>query len=280
MARIDGREATREAVMQATQLAAAAAYRAPQLTARLEIQTEIITEEDQDPIIEFAGELATISPLMAFDHQTMKYFREQGSPLTVLLIGAKLTHSELGWDCGACGFATCAEFNKWAKEHGGPGNLWGGPSCVWKTMDFAAACDFACAAAYQYRVDCRAMGTIGAACAGVGFMPDCSARIAVLIGPPGDFIYFSRKQNRDAFPYEAQRETLMRSSPTHWLSFPGTGRPAMKTRNDWWNNMEYLKWEPLSPEEQKFVEGAMAKVQAVSQKHAPKIMSWYEKKNT
>ena len=278
MARIDGRDAAKEAVMQATNLAAAAAYKAPQLTARLEIQTEIITDEDQDPIIEFAGELAKISPLMAFDYQTMKYFREQNAPLAVLLLGASLTQSELGWDCGACGFSACAEFNKWAKEHGGPGNLWGGPSCVWKTMDFAAACDFACAAAYQYRVDCRAMGTIGAACAGVGFMPDCSARIGVLIGPQGDFIYFSRKQNRDAFPIESHKESMLRASPTNWLTFPGSGKPGIKTRDDWWENTEYLKWESLSPEELKLMEKAMARVQALSEKHAPKVMSWYEKR--
>jgi uncharacterized ferredoxin-like protein len=277
MARIDGREAAREAVMQATQLAAAAAYRAPQLTGRLEIQTEVITDEDQDPIIEFAGTLAPISPVMAFDYQTMKHFREKEAALNVLLIGANLSHSELGWDCGACGFATCGEFNKWSKEHGGPATLWGGPSCVWKTMDWAAACDFASAAAYQYRVDCRAMATIGAACGGVGYLPECSARVAVLIGPPGDFIYFSRKQNRDAFPLEDQREALLRTSPTNWLSFPGSNNPSVKSRDDWWNNPDYPSWGPMSPEQLKFVEETMAKVGAVAQEYIPKVTSWYKK---
>lgn len=275
--RIDGREAAREAVLEVAKLAAAAAYRAPQLTGVVEIQTEIITGEDQDPIIEFAGSIAPISPVMDFDCQTMKYFREKKSSLVCLLIGARLDRSELGWDCGSCGFESCADFNKWAKEHGGMGALWGGPSCHWKLMDWAAACDYACAASHQYRMDARPMGTIGAACAGVGYMPDCTARVAVLMGPPGEFVYFSRKQNRDAFPHEQHRTNLLRTSPTNWMSFPGSTRPCIKTKDDWWNNMEYIKWEPLSEAEQQFVGETMTNVQNVAAKHIPNITSWYKK---
>lgn len=278
MARIDGKVAAREAVSEVTRLAAAAAYRAPQLTGTLEIKVEILTDEDQDPIIEFAGALAPISPVMAFDHRTMKHFRENGSPLGCVLIGAKMDRSELGWDCGACGFDSCAEFNKWSKEHGGMGLLWGGPSCAWKLMDWAAACDYACAAANQYRMDARPMGTIGAACAGVGFMPDCTARVAVLIGPPGDFIYFSRKQNRDHFALEEQRASLLRTSPTMWQAFPGSTKPCIKSKDDWWNNMEYVKWEPLSKEEVDYMNETLANVQQVAAKHLPKVQAWYEDK--
>lgn len=278
MARIDGKVAAREAVLEVTKLAAAAAYRAPQLTGTMEIQVEIITDEDQDPIIEFAGTLAPISPVMAFDYETMKHFREQGSTLGCLLIGAKMDRSELGWDCGACGFESCAEFNKWSKENAGPGLLWGGPSCVWKLMDWASACDYACAAANQYRMDARAMATIGAACAGVGFMPNCTARVGVLIGPPAEFVYFNRKQNRDHFPLEQQLVSLIRTAPTMWQAFAGSTRPPIKAKDDWWNNMEFIKWEPLSEAELTYVNETMGKVQAVALKHLPAIQAWYEKK--
>ena len=277
MARIKGSDAAREAVYQAANLAAVAAYRAPQITGRLEIMVEIITEEDQDPIIEFAGALAPISPVMAFDYQTMKYFREKNAPLVCLLIGAKLDRSELNWDCGGCGFPTCAEFNKYAKDNGGPGTLFGGPSCLWKVQDFAAACDFACAAASQYRLDARPMGTIGAACGGVGYQPEATSRIAVLLGPPGDFIYFSRRQNRDAFPIEQQIQSLIRTSPTHWQAFPGSTKPCIKAKDDWWSEMEYVKWEPLSDVEMGFVNETMGKVQEVAMKHVPNITAWYKK---
>ncbi|MFZ5644629.1 MAG: DUF2148 domain-containing protein [Bacillota bacterium] len=276
--RIDGKEAARDAVLEVAKLAAAAAYRAPQLTGVLKIETEIITGEDQDPIIEFAGALAPISPVMNFDYQTMKYFRDNNSSLVCLLIGAKLDRSELNWDCGGCGFQSCADFNKWAMDNGGMGALWGGPSCLWKLMDWSAACDYACAAAGQYRMDARAMGTIGAACAGVGYMPECTARVAVLIGPPGDFVYFSRRQNRDAFPHEQHRLNLLRTSPTNWMSFPGSTRPSLKTKDDWWNDMDYIRWEPLSEAEKQFASETLLKLQEVSAKHIPNVTGWYEKK--
>jgi uncharacterized ferredoxin-like protein len=275
--RMDGFEVARESVLTVAKLAAAAAYRAPQITGVVSIQTEIITEEDQDPIIEYAGTLAPIFPGMAFDYQTIKYFRENKLPGVCLLLGAKLDRSELAWDCGACGFESCAEFNRYAKENSGPGTLMAGPNCHWKMMDYAAACDYACAAAHQNRIDARAMASIGAACGGVGYLPECSARLAVLMGPPGDFIYYCRRQNRDSFPYEQHRLSLFRSAPTNWQAFPGGTKPSIKTRDDWWSNPEFIKWEPLSEAEMQFVNETMAKLQQVAAKHAPNIQKWYKK---
>jgi len=278
MPRIDGKEAAKESIIQIAKLAAAAAYKAPQLTSKLELKTEIVTGEDQEPIMEFYKEVAPISPVMYFDYETIRHFLEKGESIAILLLGADLTFSELGWDCGACGFESCAEFNKYSKENKGPGLLWGGPSCVWKTMDWAAACDFACAALHQYRIDSRSMATCGAAAAGTGFLPGCSALIGIPIGPPGENIYYSRAQNMPVFPYEQHRENLLRTSPTNWMAFPGSTKPCLKTKDNWWENMEYIKWEPLSETELKFVQETMGKVQEVAKKHIPKVSSWYEDK--
>ena len=276
MARIRGKEAAQDGVLQAAKLATAAAYRAPQLTARLSLKTEIVTGEDLRPIIEFYGEIAPISPVMSFDYETIKHFVDRGDGIAVLLLGADLTVSELGWDCGACGFESCAEFNRYTKENKSPGLLWSGPSCAWKVMDFAAACDFACAALHQYRIDSRAMGTCGAAAAATGFLPGSSAIIGIPMGPPGELIYYSRSQNMKAFPHERHRECLLRTSPTNWMAFPGSTRPPIKTRDNWWENQEFIKWEPLSDEELQFVQQTMEKAQAVAIKHAPNVAKFYE----
>jgi len=278
MARYEGKEAIRDSVLQVAKLCAAAAYKAPQLTAKLEIKTEIITGEDQEPIIEFFKEVSPISPVMGFDYETLKHFRENGDPLVILLIGADLTSCELSWNCGACGFETCAEFNKFARANKGRGSLWSGPSCSWKTMDFGAACDYACAAAAQYRFDCRAMATVGAAASGVGYLPDCSAHIGIPIGPAGDFVYYSRQQNMKKFSVESHRENLLRSAPTNWLSFPGGTKPSLKHQDNWWAEPVYPTFEKASPEEMQFVEETMAKVNSVSEKYAPKIAEWYSDK--
>jgi len=275
--RMDGLEAAGESVLAAAKLAAAAAYRAPQITGVLKVQTEILTGEDLDPVIEYAETLVPIAPVMGFDCQTLKYFRENHLPAVCLLIAARLDRSELAWDCGACGFESCAGFNGYAKESGGSGALLPGPTCHWKMLDWAAACDYACAAAHQYRMDARAMASIGAACGAVGYLPESPARLAVLIGPPGDFIYFSRRQNRETFPYGQHRLSMLRSAPTNWQAFPGGTRPSFKTKQDWWNNPEFIKWEPLSEEETRLVEETTARARQVAMKHAPGIRAWYRK---
>lgn len=278
MARIDGKVAAGEVAMDVAKLAAVAAYRAPQVTGRLKLKAEIVTGEDLAPMVEFFEAVHPISPVMYFDYQTLKYFLDRGDPMPMLLLGADMTRSELGWDCGACGFPTCGEFNAYAKKNRSKAMLWGGPTCNWKLIDFAAACDFACAAVNQSRFDTRAMGTVGAAAAGVGYLPECSAIVGIPIGPAGDFIYFSRSQNVKSTTLKKQYEWMQRTSPTNWMAFPGSTRPCIKAKQNWWQDMEYIKWEPRSKEEQQFVTQTLDKVGEVSRKHTPDVSAWYKDK--
>lgn len=278
MPRQDGIEAAKESLHQAAKFAAAAAYRAPQITAGLKLKSEIITGKDLEPIVEYFEAIIPVSPVMYFDFQSLKYFMDNDETPPILLIGADLTQSELGWDCGACGFETCAKFNAYSKKHKGKAALFSGPSCNWKVIDFGVACDFACAAVSQFRLDCRPMGTIGCAAAGVGFLPDCSAHIGIPIGPPGDFRWFSRSQNIRATTYEMQMKWLRQTSPTNWQAFPGSTRPCTKTKQDWWSNMEYIKFEPLSENEIFEANNALKKVQEVGDRHYHAISKWYDKK--
>ncbi len=278
MARINGNDAARDAVLEVAKLAAAAALRAPQLTGALKVRTEIVTGRDLVPIVEFFEAVHPISPVMYFDYQSLKYFLDRGNPPPLLLLGADMTRSELGWDCGACGCQTCAEFNAYSKKNRSRAMLWGGPTCNWKLMDFAAACDFASAAVAQHRFDCRVMGTVGAAAAGVGFLPDCSAHIGIPIGPAGDFIYFSRSQNLKTTTRQMQNEWLVRTSPTHWQAFPGSTRPCTKLKQDWWQDMHYVTFAPMSDAQTKFVQKTLEKVKAVSQKHTADVSGWYQSK--
>jgi uncharacterized ferredoxin-like protein len=276
MARLNGSDAAREAVLEVAKMAAAAAFRAPQVTGRLKLKTEILTGEDLAPIVEFFEAIYPISPVMYFDYQSLSHFLKQGDPPPILLIGADMTRSELGWDCGACGFDSCAAFNAYSKENRSRAMLWGGPTCNWKLIDFGAACDFACAAVAAHRFDCRAMGTIGAAAAGVGYLPECSATIGIPIGPAGDLVYFSRSQNQKTTTRQMQYEWLTRTSPTHWQAFPGSTRPCTKLKQDWWQDMQYVKFESISAAEADFVTQTLAKVKAVSEKHTGRVADWYK----
>jgi len=74
MARIDGKKAAQDSLMDVARLAVAAAYRAPQMTARMNLQSEIVTGEDIRPILELFDAIIPISPVMYFDYYSYKYF--------------------------------------------------------------------------------------------------------------------------------------------------------------------------------------------------------------
>ena len=123
------------------------------------------------------------------------------------------------------------------------------------------------------------MGTLGAAAAGVGDMPECSALTGMPIGPPRDTVYFLREQNIGLSPQEDEHyQKLQRSIPSHWTAFPGHAKPAFKGKDKWWDEHEWLKWSPASEEEKQFEEEVLAKVEKVSMKHAAKIGEWYKDK--
>jgi hypothetical protein len=49
--------------------------------------------------------------------------------------------------------------------------------------------------------------------------------------------------------------------------FPGRTFPCIKTKDDWWNEMEYDKWEGPSEAAQQFASDT------------PDLIKWYEKKD-
>lgn len=73
----------------------------------------------------------------------------------VLLVGL-LPHKGVGLNCGACGFASCEEFN--AKAHNGD---FEGPNCAIRLLDLGIALGSAAKIASELNVDNRVMYRIG-----------------------------------------------------------------------------------------------------------------------
>ncbi len=82
----------------------------------------------------------------------------------LVLIGL-LPHKGVGLNCGACGFATCAEFNN--ASHSGE---FSGPNCMLRLMDLGIALGSAAKTAQMHNVDNRIMYRAGAAARRLGFM--------------------------------------------------------------------------------------------------------------
>jgi hypothetical protein len=162
----------------------------------------------------------------------------------VLVLGADLGAGDLAWDCGACGFGRCAEFNRYKKEHGGIGRLGTGPSCAWKNFDYGMACDYACAAAWQMNVENRILGTFGLVSFALGYLDDVTATVALALGPTVDLWWYSRPSLAKWRDQEHIGEMFRRNYAVHHQMFSSDLRPAVKQDGAWWEkDPEYVRVE-------------------------------------
>jgi uncharacterized ferredoxin-like protein len=162
---------------------------------------------------------------------------DQGRAPTLLLIGADLRTSNVGYDCGACGFDTCAEFNKYSQDNPPSlGVIYQGPSCVWKTIDYSAACSWACAAAWQHNITNRIQGTSGMAAQILSCPEGCSTVLGLPIGPADEDLYWFNRPGKvfnELFKYEDMMRFFQNFICAYWESFPGA-KPMVKGKDDWW----------------------------------------------
>lgn len=105
----------------------------------------------------------------------------------VLLIGL-LPHKGAGTNCGACGYATCEEFNR--KSHSGD---FEGPVCVIRALDLGIALGSAVKIASELNVDNRVMYRIGVSAKRLGL---CKSKIShgIPLSASGKNIFFDRPQ--------------------------------------------------------------------------------------
>ena len=239
MGHLTGKEYLVDHVVEVAKNICLAVHKAPTITGKTQIETEIIWGDDLLPIIEVLEPVAKAVRYVQWDYQTIKSCYEKGESPVIIAIGAKVDRSNLGWNCGACGQPTCKDFNAYCKDKGGGGQL-GGPSCNWKILDFAIACDWACASAWQYRVDNRIMGSVAFALQAFNYMPDCNVKLALALGPPRDMVYYSREEMHHHITYEEEKKDMIHSVPTMFTCFPGPGNPMYKSKNDWWAPPEYM----------------------------------------
>ena len=105
----------------------------------------------------------------------------------VLLVGL-LPHKGAGLNCGACGCASCEEFN--AKSYAGD---FEGPSCVIRALDLGIALGSAVKIASELNVDNRVMYRIGVSAKRLGL---CKSKIShgIPLSATAKNIFFDRPQ--------------------------------------------------------------------------------------
>jgi uncharacterized ferredoxin-like protein len=213
----------------------------------------IITGEDVLPIVEVMEAFAQVMPPAGGDAMFMRLAYEQGRMPTLLLIGADLRTSTIGYDCGACGFDTCGEFNTYSRENPPSlGVIYQGPSCIWKTIDFSISCAWACAAAWQYNITNRIQGTSGMAAQMLGCPEGCSTVLGMPVGPADEDMYWYNRPGKvfnELFRYEDMMRFFQNFICSYWESFPGA-KPMVKAKDKWWEEPHHvLRVLEDSPEE-------------------------------
>ena len=126
-------------------------------------------------------------------------------------IGARITGANLTWDCGACGYPTCADRVKALRLENG---CVPGPSCNWISLDLGIACDFAAAMAQRLGVQTRVSDVIGGKIVALGLMEDADVCTALPLSCEARNPQFeARKEGAELNPALLE-STLRRLFPT------------------------------------------------------------------
>jgi uncharacterized ferredoxin-like protein len=159
MKKVD-RKDIREFIDIAAKGVAAAARSAPATTGSLDLVVNILNQEEIKHIQKTVAE--------NFSQDVEKVLVYDG----MLTVGAKVTKSDTNWDCGACGFETCAEMNKASKPKDPSGPRPSGPCCNWKVIDWNIAIDYAAAMATQLGLQSRVQDIQGMVAKSLGYAGD------------------------------------------------------------------------------------------------------------
>jgi uncharacterized ferredoxin-like protein len=245
MAVYDGVAMAQEALLEVAKHCAQAVLKSPQITGRLRFHLEIVTGEDLEPIM---GALAALGKLDLFNMAsamcwTKAYY--DGRPPVLLLIGANARHSDLNWNCGACGFETCGELNRYAERTPPDPLLMGdGPTCHWLNLDYSAGCCWACATAWYHNVTNRIEIASGMAARHIGYMPECNYVLGLPLGPCEDLFWYSRSAFQEFVSYDLYMNNFVEAFPSHFAAFYGSGKNEIKWKDDWWTGPKYRGLEP------------------------------------
>ena len=178
----------KEVATLAANLMAASARTAPKAGGKDFLEIVVITDEaDLKRIAEAMKAYAPKSTNEAFWHRDADNIEHSEA---VVLIGLKKFQAA-GYDCGACGFSTCAEFQiqrqPTDKEMG-----YTGPHCVMRMMDIGVALASAAKTAGLVNIDNRVQQRVGAGARALGLI-DAEVVMGVPVSISGKSIYFDRK---------------------------------------------------------------------------------------
>lgn len=178
----------KEITEMAVKLMAASARTAPKAGGKDFMEIVVITKEDD------LKKIAAAMKEYASKSTNEAYWLRDASNIensqSLLLVGLSKPVTA-GYDCGGCGYLTCAEFEKnrqmEEKEMG-----YSGPHCVMRMIDIGVALSSAAKTASLLNVDNRVQQRVGAAAKALGYIKG-EVVMGIPVSITGKSIYFDRQ---------------------------------------------------------------------------------------
>ncbi len=172
----------------AVELMALSAHNSFRFKDRNAIKIINVQGEDLQQIAEYCFSLGDMAPLAARDGRHLIQLMKE--PSALMIMGEK-RKSDFNYNCGACGYRTCAELNKAEQVESLTAN---GPSCMFKSINLNIAANAAASTAHRLGLHCRVFSTLAFAALALQVITDVDLVISVSVSAGKKNPYFDRHE--------------------------------------------------------------------------------------
>jgi len=182
-------QAEQEAISMAAKMIMAAVTTSPKARGVSTVKSVLLHGEEKEKLAKaMEDQFSRKSFRLEFFKRDAQNIRRSAA---VLLVGVKGTlpkKPEMPFNCGACGFSSCAELIRAEKKRG---EDFVGPLCAFQVMDLGIALGAAAKMAGEFNIDNRLLYSAGAAAMNLGFL-DADMVIALPLSVSEKNIFFDR----------------------------------------------------------------------------------------
>lgn len=196
----------------AVELMAVAAHNSFRFKDRNTVKIITVEGEDLEQIAEYCFSLGDMAPLAARDGRHLAQLMKE--PCSLMVIGDK-RKSDFNYNCGACGYKTCAELNKAEEVESLTAN---GPSCMFKNLNLGIAANAAASMAHRLGLHCRVFSTLAFSALALEVITDVDIVISVSVSVSKKNPYFDR---HEFWTKEHWDEIFAKEFPTYSRGFIG-----------------------------------------------------------
>jgi len=196
----------------AVELMAVAAHNSFRFKDRNNIKIITVEGEDLEQIAEYCFSLGDMAPLAARDGRHLAQLMKE--PCSLMIIG-DTRKSEFNYNCGACGYKTCAELNKAEEVESLTAN---GPSCMFKNLNLGIAANAAASMAHRLGLHCRVFSTLAFSALALEVITGVDIVISISVSVAKKNPYFDR---HEFWTKEHWDEIFAKEFPTYNRGFIG-----------------------------------------------------------